>query len=64
MEVIAESLHLDRSFFASSITKEHVGLMRIFHYPYDPNVENEIWSVGEHTDYGLLTILMIGDKGL
>ncbi len=64
MEAIAESLELDRSFFRKSICKEHLGLLRIFHYPYDANADPELWAVGEHTDYGLLTILMISDKGL
>ena len=34
--------------------------MRIFHYPYDEKSQ-DLWAVGEHTDYGLLTILMITD---
>ena len=38
--------------------------MRIFHYPYDPDADPSLWAVGEHSDYGLLTILMISDKGL
>ena len=41
-----------------------MGLLRIFHYPYDPNADPQLWAVGQHTDYGLMTILMIGDKGL
>jgi isopenicillin N synthase-like dioxygenase len=41
-----------------------LGLLRIFHYPIDKNEEHESWGVGEHTDYGLLTILRINDKGL
>ena len=40
-------------------------LFRIFHYPPLPaGVEAEaLWSVGEHTDYGLLTILMQDEIG-
>lgn len=38
--------------------------MRIFHYPFEENADPDLWAVGEHTDYGLLTILMISDKGL
>ena len=38
--------------------------MRLFHYPRDDKQDPDIWSVGEHTDYGLLTILMVSDKGL
>jgi isopenicillin N synthase-like dioxygenase len=32
-------------------------LFRIFHYPPGGDVDGE-WGVGEHTDYGLLTILL------
>ena len=64
MEALSESLYLERSFFNSTIAKDHMGLLRIFHYPYDPNANPELWAVGEHTDYGVMTILMIVDKGL
>lgn len=64
MQAIAESLHLDREYFENTICKQHTGLLRIFHYPIDKNDRPELWAVGEHTDYGLLTILMISDKGL
>ena len=64
MEGIAESLFLDRDYFGKTICKDHLGLLRIFHYPYYEHVEVGHWGVGEHTDYGLLTIIMINDKGL
>lgn len=38
--------------------------MSMFHYPKDIVNNPEIWAVGEHTDYGLLIILMTSDKGL
>ncbi len=40
-------------------------LFRIFHYPSgpDPGPSEESWGVGEHTDYGLLTILKQDDVG-
>ena len=40
-------------------------LFRIFHYPVLPEGEAvpDLWSVGEHTDYGLLTILRQDDAG-
>ncbi len=40
-------------------------LFRIFHYPpVTPNPEaDERWGVGEHTDYGVLTILKQDDVG-
>jgi isopenicillin N synthase-like dioxygenase len=36
-------------------------LFRIFHYPPSGSAEN--WGVGEHTDYGLLTLLAQDDNG-
>jgi isopenicillin N synthase-like dioxygenase len=60
MEGIALGLGLERSFFRDRYTRDPLILFRIFHYPPLPaGVEAEsLWSVGEHTDYGLLTILM------
>jgi isopenicillin N synthase-like dioxygenase len=37
-------------------------LFRIFHYPPSPP-ESDDWGVGEHTDYGLLTLLLQDDNG-
>lgn len=55
---------LDKDFFQQTICKNHLDALRIFHYPHDEKVSKDIWGVGEHTDYGLLTILMATDKGL
>jgi isopenicillin N synthase-like dioxygenase len=39
-------------------------LFRIFHYPaFEPGQGDAKWSVGAHTDYGLLTILAQDDVG-
>ena len=46
MEAIAESLELERSYFKETICREHLGLLRIFHYPYDANADPELWAVG------------------
>ena len=56
---IAMSLGLNRSYFEEHYTREPLILFRIFNYPGDPaaNVGEARWGVGEHTDYGLLTIL-------
>jgi isopenicillin N synthase-like dioxygenase len=32
-------------------------LFRIFRYPPHPDGDTASWGVGEHTDYGLLTLL-------
>ncbi|HYD09100.1 MAG TPA: 2OG-Fe(II) oxygenase family protein [Acidimicrobiales bacterium] len=42
------------------LAPEPTVLFRIFHYPPGGDVDGE-WGVGEHTDYGLLTILAMDD---
>ncbi len=56
MRGIALSLGLTSDHFQSTITADPFILFRIFHYPAAP-IGKESWGVGEHTDYGLLTIL-------
>jgi len=53
---IALGLGMDRSWFERELTADPLLLFRIFHYPPAPALD-ERWGVGEHTDYGLLTIL-------
>jgi isopenicillin N synthase-like dioxygenase len=55
MRGIAMSLGLDESYFAERYTGDPLILFRIFNYPAQPAATG--WGVGEHTDYGLLTIL-------
>jgi isopenicillin N synthase-like dioxygenase len=59
MEGIALSLGLDAGYFYDRYTSDPLTLFRIFNYPADPAAPGEEprWGVGEHTDYGLLTIL-------
>jgi isopenicillin N synthase-like dioxygenase len=61
MAAIALSLDLDEHYFADHCTGQPLTLFRIFNYPAprDP----QAWGVGEHTDYGLLTILKQDDSG-
>ena len=61
MAGLALSLNLDENYFADRYTKEPLTLFRIFSYP--PPDEPGLWGVGEHTDYGLLTILLQDDAG-
>ena len=65
MKGIALSLGLEKSYFADRYTSDPLILFRIFHYPPLPSNKTEgcLWSVGEHTDYGLLTILRQDDTG-
>ena len=59
MNLISLSLGLEENYFLSTYTKDPTILFRIFHYPPSrPELDHEYpWGVGEHTDYGLLTIL-------
>jgi isopenicillin N synthase-like dioxygenase len=59
---VALSLGLAPTYFEASYTANPTVLFRIFHYP--PG-EPDDWGVGEHTDYGLLTLLaQDGNSGL
>ena len=59
MEGVALSLGLGATYFFDRYTSEPLTLFRIFNYPGNPAAPGEEprWGVGEHTDYGLLTIL-------
>jgi isopenicillin N synthase-like dioxygenase len=59
---IAVSLGLDADYFAHGYTAEPTVLFRIFHYPPSPAGSDD-WGVGEHTDYGLLTLLAQDENG-
>jgi isopenicillin N synthase-like dioxygenase len=65
MEGLALSLGLGPSYFADRYTADPLVLFRIFNYPGDPAAvgDEPRWGVGEHTDYGLLTILKQDDTG-
>ncbi|MBO9649024.1 MAG: isopenicillin N synthase family oxygenase [Variovorax sp.] len=65
MEGIALSLRLPADYFARRYTADPLILFRIFNYPTQPVPEgmDVHWGVGEHTDYGLLTILHQDDVG-
>lgn len=62
LEGIALSLGLEANYFNERYTKNPLQLFRIFHYPKVENPEG-LWGVGEHTDYGLLTILKQDNSG-
>src|SRR5215469_7507086 len=59
---LALSLGLDATYFAAGYTADPTILFRIFHYP-PSTPHDEGWGVGEHTDYGLLTLLAQDDSG-
>jgi isopenicillin N synthase-like dioxygenase len=57
MEGVSESLGLEPQYFARAYTAEPTVLFRIFHYPPAAGDAGDGRGVGEHTDYGLLTLL-------
>jgi len=59
---VALSLGLDAGYFATGYTADPTILFRIFHYPPSPP-QTQNWGVGEHTDYGLVTLLAQDDSG-
>jgi len=59
---VALSLDLEPDYFAAGYTANPTVLFRIFHYPPQPS-DDDGWGVGEHTDYGLLTLLAQDDNG-
>jgi isopenicillin N synthase-like dioxygenase len=59
---ISRALGLDERWFDRHLTADPIVLFRIFHYPALPDGAEQ-WSVGEHTDYGLITILWQDDSG-
>jgi isopenicillin N synthase-like dioxygenase len=62
MALIALSLGLPDSYFFDRYTADPLILFRIFNYPLAAAAPDS-WGVGEHTDYGLLTILKQDGNG-
>ncbi|MCF6468986.1 isopenicillin N synthase family oxygenase [Nonomuraea sp. MG754425] len=60
---IALSLELPEDYFRTSYTAHPTILFRIFHYPPGQADDPDTWGVGEHTDYGLLTLLLQDGNG-
>lgn len=60
---IGLALGLEEQYFADHGTREPLTLFRIFNYPAPRRETSDLWGVGEHTDYGLLTILLQDDAG-
>ena len=67
LALLARGLGLDADFLRVHYTRDPTILFRIFNYPgfADAAVPTSpgSWSVGEHTDYGLLTLLKQDDVG-
>jgi isopenicillin N synthase-like dioxygenase len=65
MTGVALSLGLDAAYFRARYTGDPLVLFRIFNYPTPRTAADREaeWGVGEHTDYGVLTILRQDDCG-
>jgi isopenicillin N synthase-like dioxygenase len=68
LALIALSLDLPLRHFVDSTCKQPLCLFRTFHYPPPVTLaaafqDPELWGVGEHTDYGLLTLLKQDEVG-
>jgi isopenicillin N synthase-like dioxygenase len=65
MSGISLGLGLDEDHFRDRYTRDPFILFRIFNYPRAvvSGTGDTEWGVGEHTDYGLLTILRQDDTG-
>lgn len=62
MRGVALSLELEQDYFERRYTGDPLVLFRIFNYPPGAAAP-AAWGVGEHTDYGLLTILRQDGSG-
>ncbi len=62
---IAMGLGLSEGYFIAHGTADPLLLLRLFNYPSRPVPEGSTaqWGVGEHTDYGLLTMLWQDEVG-
>ncbi|RMG23714.1 MAG: isopenicillin N synthase family oxygenase [Bacteroidetes bacterium] len=63
MKALALSLGLEGDYFYRHFTRDPLTLFRIFHYPPADSRPEVPWGVGEHTDYGLITILKQDETG-
>ena len=67
MRGLAMGLGLPDDYFHQELTADPVILMRLFSYPpthdASPDEAAAPWGVAEHSDYGLLTILLQDDSG-
>ena len=64
MGLLALGLGLPEDAFVRDLTADPTILFRVFHYPpVTPDDGAGDWGVAEHTDYGLLTLLLQDESG-
>lgn len=61
--LLARGLGLADDFFLRTLTRDPTVLFRLFNYPATDAGTRDGLGVGEHTDYGLLTLLWQDDAG-
>ncbi|CAH3114178.1 unnamed protein product, partial [Pocillopora meandrina] len=59
------AIFLGWDFFNKEFTNDPFAQIAMFHYPPHPTSKDdpEVWGVGRHTDYGMLTVLLQDDVG-
>lgn len=57
LDFVALSLKLPPNYFEEGAMRDPLVLFRIFNYPVPKESDVNEWGVGEHTDYGFLTVL-------
>jgi len=62
VEAMSSTLGTEAARALDAWLRDPVRLLRFFHYPPEPEAAGR-WGVGEHTDYGLLTLLLQDDVG-
>jgi len=63
---LSASLGLEPEFFHERYTSDPLVLFRVFNYPSTAPLREgarNVWGVGEHTDYGFLTLLLQDQNG-
>jgi isopenicillin N synthase-like dioxygenase len=63
MSSMGRALRLGDTYFVDRYTGNPTTLFRIFNYPPSPAATAGLWGVGEHADYGLLTLLYQDEVG-
>jgi len=63
MRLVGRGLGVGEDYFIARYTSNPTLLFRIFNYPSSPDPSAEHRGVGEHTDYGLLTLLFQDEVG-
>eukprot|EP01034_Spumella_vulgaris_P002798 gene2798-3626_t len=64
MELVSVGLGLEAHHIHKNYTYDSLSIVRMFHYPHVAQANEKQWGIGEHSDYGLLTMLTTDSPGL